>query len=760
MEVNADYYTIVEGGAFRDAANNLSPFDQFNTADFWNFTTETALVLVSTNPSAGQITMNMNTDPTVTVGTPADFTVTDGIGNVKPVTAVNDLTGNNFELVVDLSTAVGDLTIDFDGKDGGGLGDTDINAGVGTLQDFTGVNVNFDTTDPTMTISTTDGIDGIILTFNDDVFNAGSVPSDWSVVDGGANNYTVTAITDSTTNAALVGNQIELSFATIASPSGDLFVTYTDNVGNDGVQDYGGNELATQTIDEELDGIAPKLTSTTIIDNTTIRLTFDEPVQIISSSPANAFTVTDENLDTYIVAAVSDAIASDNELELTTQSTADAFGDITVDFTSGLGLDIKDFGDNSLGISSITMDVNYNPIPTVVEIFAGPAVGVNAIGDTDQGDVSDGSGVGMYRTNASVAVATVQAFTPITITPRDVNHVITIYSDAGLTDIVYQTAAAGPITPTLSDIFETTVPTFFSDGTDDNGVYTFYITETTAGASLTETFGATEGEAISYSIALLDDISNSASGQSFGETDDIGTNMQLSNPTSQSLVISGNGVSDIKYNDPIGTSSARFVPLAAGIGSHQISFEWENDTTGVNAVFNPGEFAFVVNASSDVFLPSQALAFGKTSGEALVDMNNVLTGLDVGEIIDDTDPDFYGYEVYHIVDGSIVTGIGGPNINSTIGTTVFTGSLYQGGSTTNDIASIVLGYDGILSSNGDNRIAFADGAPAFVQDEWTFNPSAFDAAFNTGSLVDTLRIVSISQADGGGSKAVICVFVS
>ncbi|MEQ9404125.1 MAG: T9SS type A sorting domain-containing protein [Cyclobacteriaceae bacterium] len=726
FEANAAYYIIIEDGAFVDAANNPSA-NQFNTASAWDFVTETALTVVGTSADlTGQtVTLNFNASITINTIDQTDFVVTDGLGRSYPLSAAPTIGPSASQLTFSapIGSSVGDLAIDYTGV---ASGLSDITAGVGTLQDFVDRSINSDTQAPVISSATTNGVDAITLNFNDAAKNIGAVVGDFSVVDGAAASYAVTAIVDSIADNTLTNSEIRLEFADISNPSGDLFITFTNNGGNGGIGDYGNNRLATETEQINLDSSPPTFIGATIVDNTTIELDFDENVRILSSSPTDEIQVIDEAANEYSVSSITTDIANDDKLRIKVQNFTNASGDITININPApldAGLIISDFGGNSLPTSSFTMDVNYNPVPTVTEIFTAN----NASGDSDQTDVSDGSGVGMYRSTDNVAVL---AYTPINIVPRDDGHTITIYRDAALTQVAYTEAGViGSTSPTLQDIFETNAILNFGDGTDDNGVFTFYITETSTATP------STQGPAIEYSIALLDDVANSAGGQSFGQSDSDGTTLTLNHPaTNQTLQFSGNGLALITYLAG-GVSSTKFIPSAAGNGSHQLTVLWKNQTSGTEAPFTPTDLLFTVSATSAVFDGSQDVNFGRNETTSSLVLNPAPTEIDIAESpTDGAFSDFHDIEVYHILNGAVNTSLGVAGTHNTTG---------------GNIASTMLTYSGSPTIN----LASVNATSIFG---WTIDPSAFQSVYTSAdNTVDTLLLVSIAKGDGGGSPAEI-----
>ncbi|MFY0605241.1 MAG: Ig-like domain-containing protein, partial [Cyclobacteriaceae bacterium] len=357
-----DYYVLIDDGAFKDAANNASA-NQFSTTTDWNFTTETSLVATSavlTNSTT--ITLSTNLVIAIGANTATDFTVSDGIGTGFVVSAIG-VSGNEITLTVaDMSSAVGDLSVDFDGTGTGGSGNTDINASGNTLklQDFTGLALNNDIVNPTIASAVYDA-NSITLTYSEPVQNLGAVAGDFSVTDGALNTYTVQSITDATAN----DTDLTLNFTGGSlTPVGDLSISYAKNGGNDGIGDFGGNTAQSETESIEIDSDAPTIVAASITANTTIQLEFNESVKITTPSPATDFTVTDGKGNVYVVSAISDGTANDVYINLTLQTVANALGDLTVAYNPAGGTSIQDFGSNSLATFNESIDRD-NTQPTL-----------------------------------------------------------------------------------------------------------------------------------------------------------------------------------------------------------------------------------------------------------------------------------------------------------------------------------------------------------------------------------------------------------
>jgi hypothetical protein len=726
---NSDYYTIFPEGTFVDAANNTSA-DQFSSATAWNFTTETALVPTGSSVGVNQVIINLNASITSSTTNTASFTITDGLSQPIAVTGVTANNGTSQIVLnvdpIDLANAVGDFTINFDDAL------TTITAsGTGTLETFLGFVVNADTDDPLFNPLvlplTALGTNQVTLRFNEPVQNVAAVPGDFEVIDGAGEDFIVTSITDNVPN----DNELELNFDVSDTPndgSGDLFITYTDNVLNAGIQDFGSNQLDTETVQIELDNVDPELISFTVTLPNQIDLEFTEPVQIISASPANAFTVKDSLNNEYIVAALTDNVTNDQFLRLTTQNLENAYEDIFVTFNASAGLIIEDFGGNSF--TSVTdpvrLDVNLNSVPTVTENFLGLDPNDNA-----------GDDLSLVRTNVDPAI--INSYTPITIYPQVDGHTITIYRDINQMDTLYiatGVSLATGVTPTLEDIFTLTPnPTEislidFANGNQHNGVFTIYIAETSTASP------STEGPSVAHTIALLDDVSviDLESGSptintSFGEDNSTGVRISIFHPNNVTYTYSGDGLTQISYS-PGAQSTARFVPSSAGTENspHSIYLEMESNVSGESATFLTNVFA--VNTFNTVFAPGADIDICRTEGPQILEINSSPSGIDVAETgLNNFDLDFYTIEVYYQLNGKIFEELGSDGSDEVVGA--------------GNLDSLEFGGLQFIEYSG---ASLSLEEPSFTEDAWTINPEVLNSIFPdsiTRPEIDTLLVYYI-----------------
>lgn len=157
----------------------------------------------------------------------------------------------------------------------------------------------------------------ITVTFNSNVGLNGLNAADFSLSDSNASNYAITGVADGTA----ADDRITLTVASIANAVGDLTLTYANN--NDGIHD---TDTPALIVPSEPDGVmvdcgTPELVSATKDSNTQITLTFNEAVQAPTLN-TSAFQLVDIAGTVFTVTAISDPVPGDNQLTLTTSSTA------------------------------------------------------------------------------------------------------------------------------------------------------------------------------------------------------------------------------------------------------------------------------------------------------------------------------------------------------------------------------------------------------------------------------------------------------
>ncbi len=667
------------------------------------------------------VTLTMDFDDDLSSAPTVDFTsgsaAINGAVTVTETDAVNDIWTASFTVSALDTDGDIDFTLDFTddaGNAGATADNTDLDGGAAST-------VEVDNTAPTVlsaSIDTDNGIDDqqatdldvVTLTFtvDDDLltdptvtFSSGGTAVQGSVTINNASAPTYTATYTVDGNGTIVGTDLDAEGA----------VTFTIDFDDDA-----GNSATTVTsvtdgTEVEVDFTPATLQSAVQDSDTQITVTFSEVVETNGTNPTD-FTVTDANTPSvnYVVSAQADGIADDAEIVLTVADLSGVIGDLLVSYTDNSG-EIYDLAGVSAATSGpVTIDRAMTGIVSLSE----DATDV-ANGDTNGDDLA------MYRTNAGNDPS---PLTPVTITPSISGSTITIYDDEGLTSVVqtYNNVTTD-VSPTVADL----VGIDFGDGTADHGVYTFYITETAVNGS------SSEGPEVEYSIAFLDDISLSPSELVFSGENSSGTELSLDNhpATGQNLTFSGDGLTDFDIN-PGATSSARFVPIAAGVGTTSIDVIWENDATGVEAAFT-SVVNFTVNATTEVFV-GQATNLGKSEGNQFLNVNSSPDAIDVGEDLSDgSDPDFYSLEVYYVENGAVKTDIPGDA----------PGALRPDG----NLANLLLAYD-----SDNNRPPITAGVPTFTEDEWEFDPSAFTALGVSGAQeVDTLLFIYVVSSDDGAT---------
>ena len=784
-------FTNAAGDLFVDYTDNGTMDITAGVGQLQNFTDEEVdfdttnpLFTAATRDSDTQITLEYaNNEPVQITGAgTGDFSVADGKGDTYDVTAVTDGTADDEFIVLTtdpgLLTAPGDITVTYtDNSDG--ISDFGNNP-----QENDQVVIELDSGSPNLEDATVNGTTEIILDFDEDVQILDDSPADeWTVTDGGGNGFDVSVISD-----AADDDLIELKVSDLTNALGDLTINYFP-VGTQ-ISDYGSNDYNTNPdflIDR--DNTDPMIASAVKVSSTEIDVYFDEPVQINSTGGGNDFVIADEAGNTFNQTAVDDNTAQDEIVRLTySDNLDDAIGDIIVTYDNS-DSEVEDFGGNFAVGGTVTIDLDLTVVPSYVESFLIPYDNLSLtftagetvnIGTTPQtatvisdsgtelivsgltGTVVDGETIAGQTSGATADVNSTEdiflsddtegdmalfrstsdpsANVPLTITPSITGSTITFYRTSDLSDDVSTATYTGvnpSVSPTVAEIMGEDITTW--GGIDDNGVYTFYFTETAQNGT------TSESPEVEFSLAFMDNVVNSVGGQSFGQSDETGTTLSVTHPNGQTMLWGGDGLSSIDYNEGT-TSTADFIPSAAGQGTKQVSIRWESQTSGISATFNPAELLFNVTASSDVLFAATPLAYDKTEGTAIIGINNILEGIDVGEDQagdgDDVDKsDFYGIEAYYIVNGAPQTGVGGADIFGDAN------SVYNGGTTDANIAASVMTFTGA---------AFVSGQPTDALDAWQFDPMAFvDNIIDNGQAVDTVRLVSISQADGGGSRAVI-----
>ncbi len=686
----------------------------------------------ATETSTTELHVNFNENVQITSEIAADFVVVDGQGIPFPVSDWQDNTTQDQQLeliIADLDggigsppspRAIGDLTVTYN-KSSSSIQDFGFNE----LQSGIFSSVDRDVTAPVYTSARRQDGNQILVVFDEDVRTSGTNPSDFTVTDGANNNYSVFVQSD----GAINDPNILLLVSDLNNALGDLTVEY-DNRNNE-ISDFGGNDAASGSQMIDLDVMPPNLISAVRDNNTEITVTFSEPVFPPSSPGMTGFTVADAVGTNFRVAAQSDGtFLQDDKILLTVADLSSAVGDLFVSYTD-MSNPIMDFGMNiASDVSDIIIDLDFILTPGLTE---------NALPLTNnliyERNDTEGDNLALFRTNG---MADPQMWMPLQIFPSIEGSTITIHRDEALRAVVYvatNVSRVSGVQPTVADFMAGSVIDF--SGSDDNGTFTFYISETAVDGV------SSRGPAATYSIAFLDDVTNTTESTSFGEDDVTGTTLNVQHPPRQLLRFGGNGLSGFIPNvRGTSLSTVNFFPVAAVLGINQITISWTNPTSLVEAIFLPTELLFNVNASFDVFTPDQKTAFGKTEDKSLLDINTSLSNIDIGGSPDlPANSDFFNIEAYYILNGSVATTVGDPGILNPDG---------------GNIADEVLMYNGPDSDGGvDPSILIRGGSPTYIAGEWEFDPSGLSGLGLSRREVDTIRIVTLSQADLGGSESVI-----
>ncbi|MBC6400778.1 MAG: Ig-like domain-containing protein [Ekhidna sp.] len=699
-----------------------------------------------------------------------------GLGNAFAVSDWNDGTSGDNQITItteSFSGAIGDLTVTYR-KTTSSIEDFGFNE----LQNSQSATVDTDNTAPTFTSAAYIDKNHIRLIFNDSIQTNESNPGDFIVTDGAGITYTVFSQSDGIPGDA----RVTIRTQDLDRALGDLTVTYSNT--NMEITDFGGNTAPSGTQTISRDNKAPVFSSATKDSDTQITVTFDELVQIVPGTPGGTFgfTVEDRAGTDYAVTGQADGTADDTNIVLTTADLSGSVGDLLVSYAHDAMHDyIVDIGgNNNANNVTITIEQSMRFAPTLIEKeLPTPTEAIYEPNDVSPGmppsRTEPGDQLALFRTGKIVSGVSQPADpsgrTPVTITPRIDGSTITVYSDAALTNMVLEntgTSSSSGYSPTVDD-FMNPLGIDVSSGDNDNGVYTFYITETAGNGR------SSRGPAISYSIAFLDEVSNidvgsgNANSTFFTANDSDQNRLSIKMPasTDQTLSYTGLGLNNIMYGTtPPTQSTADFRADRAGSGTHQISIRWENTASSVIAIFTPEELNFSVASASEVFDGGGNRNFALTAGSATIDIEDTLNGIDKGEGTDGASDDFYGIEVYLIAGPYDGINMEGKNKNTKpsanidkIKTDISMDVLdiFGNPSIVNrdsaDIAHYVLDYVPSPTAPGARPIRpMPIGTPASVLNQWSFNPSALSdvPGYNESMRqVEVLQFNTIKIRDDG-----------
>ena len=243
-----------------------------------------------------------------------------------------------------------------------------------------------------------------------------------------------------------------------------------------------------------------------------------------------------------------------------------------------------------------------------------------------------GDGVTVYEKGDVVTT-----LTPFRAGLPSTGDVLTIYSDAALT-----TQEATYTATTNEDTYSPTLADLGLDDTDV-GVNTFYITSTD-GLSC-------ESEATKYSVAIIR-VENSQGKTGYAVSDGTGTTLKYSFPTGHTRLNIGNGLTgyntDNDFTSPVEDgSSVRFIPSAAGQGTHVVTYQLTNSTSNVTANYG---IEFLIIESDKVLSTTGNQAIDYCQYDDAVTLNMVSpTGIDYKDDPDGDElstPDFKTVRVF------------------------------------------------------------------------------------------------------------------
>ena len=804
------YYVIIPNNVFMDSLNNnagigTAGFNNFlgyaDPAD-WNWTMETILTIANAtyNTTSNVATLEFSDDIRIngnSATVASYFNFRDGRGNmITPMVTptIGTVVNNRLPITIDLGDDPTDQN-EPSGAQAGVLGDviitytdTDDTDGINISTTATpavqllnidaddGPTLDLDNTPPTITgaarvmsgvtLSDTE----ITVTFSEPVQAPSStiVATDFTVTDGQGTAFAVNTWADGTAR----DNDIALTVADFSGAIGDLTVTYTSSTSV--IEDFGGNSTASgQSAVIDFDPDPPTFDSLTVINMNTIAMHFSEEVQIQDpNTNLRDFTVSDMMSTTY---SVFTKRANEDSVVLTTADLSSAEGTLSVTYTNNSN-EIRDYGENPVATTTRSRDLPGTPrlmkiLPSMSSTPPPPSTSpIYANGD----DLSVNGTVALFRTDGmGMMERNPSVYETVTIIPTIDQSTIRIYSDPSLPqgdpdlywemDDVSTSGEDVTVANILSSFASGTSPIDFS-GTDDNGIYTFYITEQT---DIAAHGVAREGAATTYSLAFLDDITRTIDGPTpndattFSEDqEDIEVDISLFHPAGQTLAFTGERLQGSVNNPSRGTTSGnKFVVGADGTtGSNQTSITWTN-AAGVRATFTPPELAFNITSRVDVFVPISSTntasqdrrnrSFARSDATTpTLNLNEVLTGFDRNGA-ETSNEDFYTIEAYFIRNGIPVT-MGSDGMDVGVAGVAFP--------TGGNIASDILIYDSPSSAGMEDRPDIdalndvSNTVSTFIKDEWEIDPDGLPANIpglftNYNTRIDTIRLFTIWRND-------------
>ncbi len=203
---------------------------------------------VAARPNNVEVVITFNDRVQFATPVATDFVVADGINTGFTVTAINDETPNDNELVLtvnDFSSAIGDITVTYAST---GTVVSDFGSNI-LADDAVGQVIDYDQTDPAFASGVPNGTTQIDVTFTDAVQISTLEAADFTVVDGIGTSFNVTNVLDGTINNAT----LELIVADFASAVGDLTLTYDDDDDAGDIEDFGGNFLKDDAVGINID---------------------------------------------------------------------------------------------------------------------------------------------------------------------------------------------------------------------------------------------------------------------------------------------------------------------------------------------------------------------------------------------------------------------------------------------------------------------------------------------------------------------------
>lgn len=322
--------------------NEISDFGGNDlVSDATGISIEIPFTIVSASVGASNTIVVSFSQPIQTEGNnPSDFFGVDATGKRFRVSAVSDETTGDTDLSLDfkgLSEVVGNLTVYYQNT-----ADVITDATTGNLIAVAGSVVvsSFDEAGPQLVSGELIGQEEVRVTFNEPVRINGNSFSDLVVSRGNGEVATVNNIYVTGPNSPEI--TIETERLGNDDAFGDLKITY---VNNGLITDLANNVMESdpQGIEIESDADFPPFINSQFIDNTTISVRFEEPVQIINSD-VSAYRIVAANGDIIQVLSQEVDAQDDMNILLTVEDLSAYTGGMELSYINNTSNVIADFG--------------------------------------------------------------------------------------------------------------------------------------------------------------------------------------------------------------------------------------------------------------------------------------------------------------------------------------------------------------------------------------------------------------------------------